>query len=84
MRIKQQHVRRLNLIDISVPLKLLSHFCTQGRDGEVERIHVLDFWCGSQPVPVRPQDSGFGIGPIGGGARPLGQIGWIDHGVVLT
>lgn len=54
VRVEQQNICRLDLVDISVSLKLLSHFCSEGRDGEVEGVHVLDFWClefpGYQPV----------------------------------
>ena len=43
--VEKQHVRRLQLRHISMPLELLSHLRAEGRHGHVERVHCLDFWC---------------------------------------
>lgn len=40
--VEQQHIHRLQLRDISVPLKLLSDLGADGGDGHVERVHGLD------------------------------------------
>jgi len=40
--VEKQHVHRIQLRDISVPLKLLSDLCADGGDGHVERVHGLN------------------------------------------
>ena len=65
--VEQQHIDRGELRDVSVSLELLSYLCADGRDGHVERVHLLDlgalllsvgqrpdflsFFCIQQPAP---------------------------------
>ena len=42
MAVEQQHVDRLELRNISVPLKLLPHLGPDRRDRHVQRVHLLD------------------------------------------
>lgn len=39
MRLRDQHIHRLQLLHVSVPLKLLPYLCADRRDGQVERVH---------------------------------------------
>lgn len=40
--VEQQHVDRLELVDVSVALELLAHLGPQLGHGHAERVHVLD------------------------------------------
>lgn len=42
VRVEQKDIDGLQLLDIAVSLELLSHLCANGRDGHVERVHLLD------------------------------------------
>jgi hypothetical protein len=42
VRVEQKDVDGLQLLDVTVSFKLLSHLCANGRDGHVERVHLLD------------------------------------------
>ena len=40
--VEQKDIDSLQLLDITVSFELLSHLCADGRDGHVERVHLLD------------------------------------------
>jgi hypothetical protein len=42
VRVEQKDIDSLQLLDVTVSFKLLSHLCADGRDGHVERVHLLD------------------------------------------
>jgi hypothetical protein len=42
VRVEQKDVDGLQLLDVTVSFELLSHLCANGRDGHVERVHLLD------------------------------------------
>ena len=42
VRVEQEDINSLQLLDVAVSLELLSHLCADGRDGHVERVHLLD------------------------------------------
>lgn len=44
MTLEDQNVHRWQLLHISMPFELLPYLCADRRDGEVERVHLLDFW----------------------------------------
>lgn len=41
VRVEQEDINSLQLLDVAVSLELLSHLCADGRDGHVERVHLL-------------------------------------------
>lgn len=43
VRVKEEDVHRLQLLDVSVPFVLLPDLGPDGGDGEAERVHLLDF-----------------------------------------
>ena len=43
MTLKNQNIRYRQLIDITMPLKLLAQLRTDRADGHIERVHLLDF-----------------------------------------
>jgi hypothetical protein len=43
VRVEQKDIDGLQLLDVTVSFELLSHLCADGRDGHVERVHLLDF-----------------------------------------
>lgn len=45
MRVEQEDIDGLQLLDVAVSLELLSHLCADGRNGHVERVHLLDLGC---------------------------------------
>jgi hypothetical protein len=42
VRVEEKNVDGLQLLDVTVSFELLSHLCANGRDGHVERVHLLD------------------------------------------
>ena len=42
VRVEEKDIDGLQLLDVAVSLELLSHLCANGRDGHVERVHLLD------------------------------------------
>lgn len=42
VRVEQKDIDSLQLLDVAVSFELLSHLCADGRDGHVERVHLLD------------------------------------------
>jgi hypothetical protein len=42
VRVEQKDVDGLQLLDVTMSFELLSHLCANGRDGHVERVHLLD------------------------------------------
>lgn len=42
MGVEEEDIDSLQLLDVTVSLELLSHLCADGRDGHVERVHLLD------------------------------------------
>lgn len=42
VRVEQEDIDSLQLLDVAVSLELLSHLCADGRNGHVERVHLLD------------------------------------------
>jgi len=81
--VEQQNIYCLNLSNVSVSLEFLPYLRANTGDWEVERVHRLDLGCCSYPLPVGFEDSAPGIRPIDRGARPLRQVCWIDHVVLL-
>jgi hypothetical protein len=39
MRVEEENIDSLQLLDVAVSLELLSHLCANGRNGHVERVH---------------------------------------------
>lgn len=42
VRVEEEDIDSLQLLDVTVSFELLSHLCADGRDGHVERVHLLD------------------------------------------
>lgn len=77
--LEEQDVDCVQLSDVTVSLEFLSHLCPDGGDGHVQRVHGLDLGSRSEPFPVGSEDPLLCIVPVDGRARPLCEIGWVDH-----
>lgn len=42
VRVEEEDIDSVELLDVSVSLEFLSHLCSDGRNGHVERVHLLD------------------------------------------
>lgn len=42
VRVEKKDIDGLQLLDVAVSFELLSHLCADGRDGHVERVHLLN------------------------------------------
>jgi len=59
--VEQQHVYRLNLRHVSMPLKLLPYLGSDLGNRHVQGVHLLNLWGRSQPVPVGLRNPGLRI-----------------------